>query len=172
MSHVVEMAAPQQRERATRGKYAEEKVRESLKSLKAEHLDFDFERNYDARSSMGRIPARAGDFTFFGMTSTGRSYHGLLEVKQVAHAFRLPRKNFDPKKWPALERRQEAGGVVLVIFYSSSHGMWKAIPLSWFVKQGVKPSWDTREAPGPVTSKVSALWLDTAIRDALAGDLA
>lgn len=129
-------------DRAVRGKYAEEKVRDVLKLMSAKDIGFDFERNYDARSSMGRIPRRAGDYTLYY-----RGGHGLLEVKQLAHAFRLPAKNFDKKKFPILNKRRLAGGVVWVIVYFTPIDAWRIISFDYFDGDRDATSWDLSQFP-------------------------
>jgi hypothetical protein len=137
----------QLKERATRGKYAEDKVRDELKALSDRRAYFDFERNYDARSSMGRIPRRAGDFTFY--TSTG---HGVIEVKQVNHEFRLPKKNFNPDGFGVLRKRALAGGKIIVLVFHTPTRIWRYIPFEWFDERRDQTSWvlsDFREFQKP-----------------------
>jgi hypothetical protein len=128
------------KEAGTRGKYAEDQVRNALKALSALRADFDYERNYDARTSMGRIPARAGDFTIFDAGS-----HGIIEVKQVDHDYRLPKKNFDPKKFGKIRMRQLAGGKVSVLVYFTPSKLWRVVPFEYFYARKDQPSWDLRE---------------------------
>lgn len=137
MSRMLELSQ-QKQERAVRGKYAEDKVRDRLKTLAERRADFDFERNYDARSSMGRIGKRTGDFTFYSLDG-----HGVIEVKQLKHDFRLPRKNFDPeKKFSILKKRRLAGGAVIVIVYHSTNDVWRLVPFEFFDERRDAASWD------------------------------
>ena len=130
-----------QKERANRGKYAEGQVRKVLEKLNNNIIAFDFERNYDARSSMGRIPARAGDFTFFGVR------HGVIEVKEVDHDFRLPKKNFNPDKFPKIRKRQLANGLVVVLVYHRTTELWRHVPFEFFYDRRDLPSWVLSDFP-------------------------
>jgi hypothetical protein len=148
MSRTAEMS--ERRALGTRGKYAEDKVRDELRKRSADNARFDFERNYDGRSSMGRIPARGGDFTFYVGTDAngeGEIAHGLIEVKQVAHDCRLPRRNFDPDKFGILRKREMAGGKIVIIVYHSTIGKWRCPPFGWFVALKDNASWDLTTWP-------------------------
>lgn len=151
MSQFAEMA--EQKALGTRGKYAEDKVRDELKRMGEAHAGFDWERNYDGRSSMGRIPRRAGDFTYYWYRCMGTLGHGVLEVKQVQHDFRLPRKNFDPDGWGILKKRELAGGKVVVVVYHSTSKKWRCPPWGWFQSMRDAKSWDLTTWPQFNTAK-------------------
>jgi hypothetical protein len=123
-----------------RGKLPEKKVRELLERLKAQKAGFDYERKYDARSAGGRFQSQAGDFGFFA-----HSLHGLIEVKEVDHDFRLPRKNFPDEQRARLRLRELAGGLIIVLIYHTSTKLWRVCRLSDF-REGV-PSWDLSDIP-------------------------
>ena len=131
--------------RGTRGKYAEKKVREYMESLKEKHIGFDFERVSDARSAGGRGAKKVvGDFLFF---SPG--VHGVLEVKEVNHLFRLPAKNLT--QLPKLRIRELAGGRCLIVVYFKPAKLWR---VSWAkdMENKTTGSWDMTECtPGPLT---------------------
>ncbi len=139
LSHLEDLARS---ERANRGKYAEGKVRESLKVLGLGHKDFDWERKHDARASRGRIPSQAGDFGYFMPRR-----HGLIEVKEVKHDFRLPKNNFDPEKWGRLTMREWAGGETLILVYHTTTKLWRAPSFAFFLMREKQPSWDLSEFP-------------------------
>lgn len=124
-------------ERANRGKYAEGKTREFLKVVQLGCTEFDFERQYDARASRGRIPSQTGDFAFY---MPGR--HGVIEVKEVAHDFRLPKKNFDPAKWGRLKMRRLAGGEIIILICHTTTKLWRSPPFDYFIQHATLPSWD------------------------------
>lgn len=148
MSHVTIVTG--KKEAGTRGKYAEDKCRTELEKWSANDAGFDYKRNYDARSSMGRIPKQAGDYEYFFcevpddslLIAPRKRGHGLIEVKQVAHDFRLPNKNFNPDGWGMLRRREMAGGKIVPIIYHSTTKKWRYVPFGWFLAMGPKPSWD------------------------------
>ncbi len=123
-----------------RGKVAEAAVKKFLVGLKERKLAFDFERKYDARSAGGRFQSQAGDFGFFSP-----SEHGLIEVKEVAHEYRLPKKNFGADQRARLKIRELAGGVVVILVYHLPLKRWRVLPLSAFYVE--EPSWDLSKYP-------------------------
>lgn len=135
-----------------RGKYAEGKVRDFLVSLKERKTGFDFERKYDARSAGGRFPAQAGDFGFFTY-----GLHGLIEVKEVDHAVRLPEKNFSSEQRAKLQLRALAGGLIVVLVYHTPLKAWR-VPPPWAFSGERVPSWDLSRFP---TYKSVQLALET-----------
>lgn len=125
-----------------RGKYAESKVRAFLALLNEKYKRFDFSRIYDARSAGGRFPSRPGDFEFYAP-----GLHGLIEVKEVEHDFRLPAKNLKPEQIAKLRKREWAGGLVMVLIYHATAGGWRRVPVSWLAERAAQPSWDLSEFP-------------------------
>lgn len=124
-----------------RGKEAEKKVKEALEEFANSNPNFDWERILDARSAGGRFPARPGDFGFFGL-----KLHGLIEVKEVKHAFRLPHGNFSTSQVAKLKKRKRAGGYTLIIVYHSPTKKYRAAPLSFF-EERTGGSWDLSKLP-------------------------
>jgi len=133
-----------------RGKKAEADVRKILERLKSEKVDFDYERKYDARSSMGRIPSQTGDFGFFTPAC-----HGIIEVKEVAHDFRLPRKNLGSEQIAKMHVRMLAGGAIVMLIYHSTTGAWRCPDFSRFLVQRDVPSWDLSDEPTFVTARAA-----------------
>lgn len=125
--------------RANQGKKAEDLVRGTLNKLHKAHPNFDFQRLYDAHTANGIFPAQIADFLFF----LGR-VHGTIEVKEVKHDFRLPKKNFPLKKQQALLRREQAGGKILIFIRFMPLDIWRSIPLSLFLSDSEAASWDLR----------------------------
>lgn len=121
---------------AGRGKKPEAEVMKYLKAYDAKHQDFDFSRNYDSHSAGGRFQRQTGDFQFY---SPGA--HGVIEVKEVAHAFRVPHKNLTEESAAKLWKRQLAGGEVIVLIYHSVTGKWRVADLNFF-KIRTGGSWD------------------------------
>lgn len=135
-----------------RGKYAEAKVREYLEQMNSKHACFAYERIYDARSAGGRgIPARPGDFEFYAP-----SLHGLIEVKEVEHDYRLPKKNLDKEQIAKLRKREFAGGMIFVLVYHTTLGVWRSVPIQWLHERSAQSSWDLREF-APITDAAEAL---------------
>lgn len=123
-------------EAANRGKTAEKKVAAFLKAWSDARAGTDFHRVYDAHSSGGRFNRVCGDFAFFG-----KGVHGVIEVKEVGHAFRLPLKNFGEDQVAKLRKRQLADGTVIVLIYHTTTKLWRVPPLSIFFKRE-GGSWD------------------------------
>lgn len=119
-----------------RGKSAEADVRKHLEYLKQFKHDFDFERKYDARSARGRFPSQAGDYGFYLP-----GVHGLIEVKEVAHDFRLPQKNFSKDQIARCRMRELAGGIIVIIVKHTTTGLWRIPPFSMFRDYPTAPSW-------------------------------
>lgn len=135
----------------TRGKFAEGKVRDHLKSLCALQ-GFNFMRLPDARS--GSFTPTTADF-LVGNRGPYGSTAWTLEVKEVEHAFRLPRKNY-PQDQRSRVRAWELAGfhsLVVVAFlplkgkaYRVDTPMWRAASLSYFTGDDTS-SWDMQDLP-------------------------
>lgn len=127
---------------ANKGKQAEHKLQVAFTAYASNHSEFDYERIQDARSSMGKMSVpRAGDFLLF---HKGKNI--LLEVKEVAHDYRLPKPNFDRGQRARMKKRQYAGSICYVIVYHSTTEIWRLLPLDYF---GVEEtgSWDLITVP-------------------------
>ena len=126
---------------ANRGKVAEGKVREALKKLEAEYVEFTFNRILDAHSAGGKLSAQPGDFQAFGW---GRNW--LLEVKEVAHDYRLGHNNFPLASVARMRKRQAAGSECLVLLYHSTTKCWRFPRFDLFLHRD-GGSWDFRGTP-------------------------
>lgn len=122
---------------ADRGKKAEKAVATYLGKLSEKIAAFDWHRVYDARSAGGRFAAQPGDYAFYTPAA-----HGLVEVKEVDHEFRLPKKNFDNDQIAKLRKRQLAGGQIAIVINFTPTKTWRLIPLDHFVNNLDVPSWD------------------------------
>lgn len=162
LAQFVRAAAPKKASVGARGKWAETEVRKVLQGMSDADLHFCFNRTLDARSAGGRFPAQAGDFQSFklyrqGLANLGDySTNGLIEVKEVEHAFRLPFKNLDEDSYARMHKRELAGSRVLVLIAhrwpdtKPSAVVWRALPLSYFADRSkVKGvgSWDLSAVP-------------------------
>lgn len=126
---------------SNRGKVAERLVKQELDKL-SKRANFDYERITDAYSSRGgAATSRPGDFLVF---ENGTAF--LLEVKEVAHTYRLPKRNFPPDQRARMHKRALAGCVCTVLVYFSESKMWRCLPLSDF-DAGTTGSWDFSEVP-------------------------
>lgn len=145
------------------GKYAEGRVREFLKRLKADRASFTYNRILDAHSAKGAMSnPQAGDFQWFEREDEAvlvarkdrqatvhyLTRNGLIEVKEVKHTNRLPYKNFSPDQVGRMRIRQMAGSkcLVLVCFRPEGHNpYWRSAPLDYFEQRDpARPSgsWD------------------------------
>lgn len=135
----------------TRGKYAEAKVRDVLKKL-----------SEDARTMFMRLPdARAGSFTpttaDFLVTHYGKTI--FVEVKEVAHDYLLPHKNFSPDQRARIKRWTLAGAKATVIVYHSTSKLWRLADLRVFdAHEGA--SWNLFDLPTCTTKELEGR-LDT-----------
>lgn len=127
---------------ADRGKVAEGKLKKAFDKLDLSLPRFTYERIYDARSSRGAMAnPRAGDFVLY---HEGRNI--LLEVKEVAHDFRLPCANFKLDQRARLRKRMLAGSICGIIVYHSTTDKWRLLTLPYFGLQD-KGSWDLSKEP-------------------------
>jgi hypothetical protein len=132
-----------------RGKKSEKAAKDYLTELSNTHSHFDWQRELDARAAGGRFGARTGDFCFYMP-----GCHGVLEVKEVKHACRLPKANFGKDPYAALarlRRRQTAGGMVLILVYHSPIKRWRLVPLNWILIRSEFASFDLTEIPCHLT---------------------
>lgn len=126
------------RAKAQQGKTAEKAIAKYLDKVNAAVLAFDWQRGYDARSAGGKFQRVAGDFSFFSPAG-----HGIIEVKEHDHDFRLPYKNYKLSQVAGAHKRELAGGLVLVITFSTSLDMWRCMPIEFFRhRDETKGSWD------------------------------
>lgn len=128
-------------EAANKGKTAEKKVAAFLKAWSDARAGTDWHRVYDAHSAGGRFNRQVYDFAFFES-----GIHGGIEVKEVAHGYLLPHKNFGVDQVAKLRKRQLSGGSVLVLVYHSTTGLWRLPSLSLFLTRE-RGSWNLTAFP-------------------------
>lgn len=122
---------------ANRGKVAEGLMKKALQQLEKSKHDLCFERIADARSSRGMSSnPRDGDFVIY---HAGKNI--LLELKEVAHAARLPKPNLPNDQKARLRKRQLAGTICKVVVYHSPTGVWRLLDLDYF-DLGTTGSWE------------------------------
>jgi len=138
----------------SKGKGAEEAVKKFLTALSNQVASFEFERVYDARSAGGRFPSRTGDFHFYrafnyapavGGPGVKETWHGVIEVKEVDHAFRLPAKNFKKGALAKLRKRQWSGGLIVILVKHTPKGLWRLVPFKFLDDRLTDPSWDLQD---------------------------
>lgn len=130
-----------------RGKWAEGKVRDYLNVL-AQQAGFNFMRLPDARA--GSFVSTTADFL---VGNKGQAW--MLEVKEVAHEFRLPRHGYPTEQRSRVRMWEMAGfkSLVVVAFmplkgaaYRADRQMWRAESLGYFTGDDTS-SWDMRDQP-------------------------
>lgn len=133
---------------ANRGKWAEGKVQEYLKALELADAGFTFNRIYDSHSARAvAFAPQAGDYQAFRLQN-GVAENFLLEVKEVAHAFRLNYNNFKPDQVARMRKRLMAGSICWVLVAHSQQKVWRCVPLSFFIIRDVSVgSWNLTEFP-------------------------
>lgn len=122
---------------ANRGKYAEASVKKQLASIN--RVDFAWWRLPDAHA--GSMQPTLADFLI-----VKGGFITLLEVKEVAHAFRLPTGNFKPENRARMRMFQAAGAKCKVLVYFSTVKEWRYADLEYFGTQ-TTGSWDMRDLP-------------------------
>lgn len=133
---------------AKRGKVAEAKVRDYLKALEAQTIQFTFNRIGDAGAARGAFASQAGDFQAFGW---GRNW--IIEVKETQHAYRLPHGNFGVEQVVKLRKRELAGSLPLVLIYHRNEKLWRCPAFSTFLhREG--GSWDLREVKPQLLAEI------------------
>lgn len=126
---------------SNRGKVAEAKVLKELKLLSS-LVNFDFERITDAYSSRGgSTVSRPGDFLAF---QSGKAF--VLEIKEMAHDYRLPKGNFKQDQRARMLKRHYAGCHCHVLIYSTTAQLWWCLPITYFGSEATG-SWDLRDLP-------------------------
>lgn len=120
---------------ANRGKTAESLVQRFLKDLSSK-----------AHCSSFRLPdARAGSLVTapadFLICRNGKLT--LLEVKEVAHEYRLPQKNFALDQRARMKMWKLAGAQAFVLVCFQPSRLWRLADIDYFTDKG--PSWDMRD---------------------------
>lgn len=126
---------------SNRGKYAEGHVRRRL-AQRALQADFQFMRLPDAHA--GSFQPTTADYLI-----VCRSVCHFLEVKEVAHAYRLPGKNFGQDQRARLNAFRAAGAMAWALVCFRPQGaspFWRVCPSTYFGTE-TPPSWDMRDLP-------------------------
>jgi hypothetical protein len=111
---------PDKPKTADRGKAAERAVNDYLVKFAQDRLHFDWMRYPDAKSAGGRMKAMPADFEFCMPGA-----HGLLEIKETAHAFRLSKSKVP--QLAKLRLRTFAGGKCVLVVYHSVNKEWRCV---------------------------------------------
>lgn len=133
---------------ADRGAVAEKAVQKYLTDW-AQHTHREFERLVDSKAAGRTIKAAAADFAFFAVQrgSEGKHHHhGLIEVKETKHPYRLEKKRVT--QLARLRKRTNVGGLCLVLVFHSASGLWRCIDVPYMTADGsLTGSWDMTNLP-------------------------
>ena len=124
---------------ANRGKWAEGEVKKELAKRSAASSSFAFYRLPDARA--GSLQATLADYLVLV-----EGCLVLLEVKEVAHDYRLSYTNFSSSQVARQRLWEAAGAVGLVAVAHSTTKSWRVLPLERFTSRDSGASWDLRDS--------------------------
>lgn len=141
---------------ANRGKKAEDAVQKALTQWALESPNREFNRLVDSKAAGRTIKAAAADFEYFYLEEgyEARHSHGLIEVKETQHEYRLARDKVP--QLARLRKRSKCGGFCFVLVLHSTTGLWRVLTVRELTEGGDKGSWDLREYPTH-TSATAAL---------------
>lgn len=132
---------------ADRGVKAEAAVQKFLDLWEGASPYREFNRLVDSKAAGRTIKAAAADFEFFCRPDPTRKAgcHGLIEVKQTEHEYRLTKANLT--QLPRLRKRAKAGGLCFVLVLHSTTGLWRCLSMDFLLGPSDKGSWDLRGLP-------------------------
>jgi hypothetical protein len=142
---------------ADRGADAEKETQKFLNDW-GQYPFREFNRLVDSKAAGRTIKAAAADFEFFQAAhGTGprgdevRVSHGLIEVKETEHDYRLDKKRIT--QMARLRKRANCGGKCFVLVFHSKIGVWRCLDLAYMTAGGLEPkgSWDLRGQTGFMT---------------------
>lgn len=129
---------------SNKGKKSEDAVAKYLTDWH-QHPQREFNRLVDSKAAGRIIKAAAADFEYYTGEVADVPRHGLIEVKETEHDFRLARA-----KVPQLARmrkRANCGGLCLVLVHHSVSRKWRAVNVEWLEANGDKGSWNLSGMP-------------------------
>lgn len=129
---------------ANRGVFAEKKVQDYLTWWMAASPWREFNRMVDSKSAGRIIKSAAADFEYFTDCNEDHA-HGLIEVKQTEHDYRLARDKVS--QLPRLRKREKCGGESYVVIYHSTLKKWRAVGVKYLTDTGDKGSWNLTNLP-------------------------
>lgn len=129
--------------RGTRGKWAEGEITKAFKKY-AEYPDFAFHRFPDARA--GNFQPAPCDFMYMS-----KGQFNVLEVKEVKHAYLLPKTNFPGDQRARMRLWKLAGAQTKIAIFFKPTNHWRVHPLEFFecngAEIGVAKSWSFIDEP-------------------------
>lgn len=137
-----------------RGKKAEDAVAKFGKAWAENHSEREFNRLLDTRAAGRVIKAAKADFEYFGVMRNGGEqirFHGLIEVKETQHDYRLSHDKVP--QLAALVHRARCGGHCLVLIHHSTSGRWRCETAQYLHMTKTGASWDLRNNPTYASAK-------------------
>jgi hypothetical protein len=135
---------------ANRGTFAEKKVKEYLELWQEADPKRESSRLVDSKAAGRVIKAAKADFEYFAWPLGMTCYHGLIEVKETEHEYRLARAKVP--QLPNLRKREKCGGSSCVLVYHSTIKKWRVVGVEYLAKEGDKGSWNLSAFPMFATS--------------------
>ena len=148
---------------ANRGVYAEKKVKEYLDGWQGRSNYREFNRMTDSKAAGRIIKAAAADFDYYCVTKDMARFHGLIEVKETEHAYRLSRDKVT--QLPRVRKRQKCGGKSYVVIYHSRTYQWRVATVPYLAETGDKGSWNLTNMPSFTTCGLALHYIDPAVFD-------
>lgn len=138
-----------------RGKKAEAEVAKAFKKWADAEQHREANRLLDARAAGRVVKSAPADFEFFQGPTRARtgSCHGLIEVKETRHEFRLAVDKV--KQLPRLVHRSRCGGLCGVLVYHSTRKLWRAIHAESLHAMREGASWDLSGWPTYTTAQAA-----------------
>jgi hypothetical protein len=139
---------------ANRGASAEKKVKEYLDLWQAASPYREYARLTDSKAAGRIVKAADADFAYWCHEYETEREHGLIEVKETEHLYRLARDKVP--QLPRLRKREKCGGRSVVLVLHSVSKQWRALTIPYLENTGDKGSWNLTEEPA-FTSAAYAL---------------
>lgn len=140
---------------SNKGIWAERKVQDYLSIWQSADPTREFSRLTDAKAAGRTIKAAAADFEYFTLAALG-AVHGLIEVKETAHDFRLAKDRLT--QLPRLRKREKCGGSSYVMVYHTGIKRWRGLSLPYLMQESDKGSWNLSEVPVFESPGAALLW--------------
>lgn len=130
--------------RSNRGAKAEKLTQDFLRKWQEATPHREANRLTDTKAAGRVIKSSAADFEFFCWED--RPHHGLIEVKQTEHEYRLAKNKVT--QLGRLRKRHKCGGLVFVLVFHSTLNQWRCLSaFELFDENNFQASWDMRHLP-------------------------
>lgn len=152
------MLKPTRSKHADKGKFAEKKLQDYLTWWMAASPTREFSRLVDTKSAGRTIKAAAADFEYFTHPLGEYCSHGLLEVKETEHEYRIGRDRIT--QLPRLRKREKCGGRSFLLVYHTTLKRWRCLTVEYLVTTGDKGSWNLTETSSFATCDLALNSMD------------